>query len=106
MPSNRIVIDRASQRFGVIYLTNAAFEKSLSGPDRPVFVLVSASMESAGLDELRENHFGDPAYLVRSIYMAMEYARLASLGKLGAVTDESIQVLKRECGDLENGAAF
>jgi hypothetical protein len=39
-------------------------------------------MEKAGLEELRELGLSDPAYLVRSIYMSMEYERLELLGEL------------------------
>lgn len=65
--------------------------------DMPVFVTVTSEMETAGLQELFEAGIGgDASHLVSSIYMAMEYQRLASLGELGPVTDEAIQILKSQ----------
>lgn len=49
--------------------------------DRPV-IGVSPEMERAGLAEMRQCDRTDEGYLVRSIYMAMEYERLDRLGKL------------------------
>lgn len=67
---------------GIIYLTKHGTETNRSGRQAGALVLVSPQMERAGLEELRELGLSDPAYLVRSIYMAMEYERLEALGKL------------------------
>ena len=40
-------------------------------------VVVTPDMEASGLDALREANLLEPSYLVRSIYMAMEYQRLS-----------------------------
>lgn len=45
-------------------------------------VEITPAMEKAGLRELHEVGLTDPVYLVRSIYMAMEYERLDSAGEL------------------------
>ena len=42
-------------------------------------ITISPAMEAAGLYCLREADLMDLAYLVRSIYMAMEYQRLEEL---------------------------
>jgi hypothetical protein len=72
--------------------------------DRPVldgkeavFVTVTPEMEKAGVDELRSSAGEtDLGYVARSVYMAMEYQRLASSGELGGLTDEAVKVFKRE----------
>jgi hypothetical protein len=72
--------------------------------DRPVldgkevvFVTVTPEMEKAGVDELRTlSSETDLGYVARSLYMAMEYQRLASSGELGSLTDEAVKVFKRE----------
>ena len=46
-----------------------------------VLVEVTSAMERAGLLKLRELDRTDESYLVRSIYMAMEYERLEALGE-------------------------
>lgn len=50
--------------------------------DLSQLVMVTPEMERAGLLELLNHDRFDDAYLVRSIYMAMEYERLDCLGKL------------------------
>lgn len=45
-------------------------------------ILITPAMVEAALQELHEVGLSDPAYLVRSIYMAMEFERLDALGKL------------------------
>jgi hypothetical protein len=44
-------------------------------------VSVTPDMEKAGLQEFYEVGLDDPAYLVRSIYMAMQYEWLVSQRK-------------------------
>jgi len=67
--------------------------------DKRVFVTVSPEMERAGLHELRYGeHAGDDAYLVRSIYMAMEYERLDLLGELAPLTDDALQAFIKDQG--------
>lgn len=85
-----------------MYLTNPNETATVAVRDRPVFVVVSDEMERAGLAELADLVLeADAGYLVRSLYMAMEYQRLASLGVLGPVTDDAIEVLKGQFGDSQ-----
>lgn len=44
--------------------------------EEPDYVIVTPEMEAAGLDEIGDHRYGqDLAYLVRSVYIAMEYER-------------------------------
>lgn len=74
--------------------------------DKPAFVIVTPAMEKAGVEELREQA-GEPdlAYVARSVYMAMEYQRLADAGQLGDLTDEALKDLKRRLKLTEVGPA-
>jgi hypothetical protein len=56
------------------------------------FVIVSLGMERAGLETARELAGEDPAYIVRAVYLAMEYERLDTNGQLSGLDKEAIQV--------------
>ena len=56
------------------------------------FVVVSPAMEAAGLERTRELLGEDLRYIVSSIYLAMEYERLAALGQLSGLDKEAIQI--------------
>jgi hypothetical protein len=72
--------------------------------DRPVIdesgkdaqdVEITPEMERAGLEELYDGKLSDLPYLVRSIYLAMEYQRRSSLNEGGGLGDDPLKVLKR-----------
>jgi hypothetical protein len=71
--------------------------KQMTSADQPgsvgnELVTVTREMEHAGLACVHECTLADLGYLVRSIYMAMEYERRNSLAKLGAVGDQPSQI--------------
>jgi hypothetical protein len=60
----------------IIYLTKQLSESPNRDGYEPAEIPVTPQMERAGLEELYEVGLADPAYLVRSIFRAMEYERL------------------------------
>jgi hypothetical protein len=55
-------------------------------------VMVTAAMEEAGLDRLKECSIVDLPYLVRALYMAMEYERLGSDTKLTSIINHDSEI--------------
>ena len=54
--------------------------------------MVTPEMERAGLECARELAGEDPGYIVRSIYLAMEYERLDTNGQLSSLGKEALKV--------------
>jgi hypothetical protein len=59
---------------------------------RTGLIVVSPEMERAGLECVRELAGQDICYIVRSIYMAMEYERLDLAGQLSRLDENPIQI--------------
>ena len=68
--------------------------------DKIDYIEVTVAMKTAGLRELHERLMdNDLDYLVTSIYLAMEYERLDSLGQLSSLNNHRLNVGQGEQGN-------